>query len=40
MANVYNCDVMESAFDLQLHYYTHLQTLGKSMDSLILTDIG
>ena len=42
MANVLNCKIVVSEFELQSHYYVHfrINTLGKGMNSLILPAMG
>ena len=42
VANVWDCDIVVSEFELQSHDYTHFRanTLGKDMNPVILRSIG
>ena len=42
MANVLDCDIVVSEFELQVCYYIHVwtNTLGKGMNPLILLVVG
>ena len=42
MANVLECDIVVSKFELQLHYYVHFRTntFGKGMNPLIPLVMG
>ena len=42
VANVLNCEVVESEFKLQSHYYVYfmINSFEKGIDSLISPDIG
>ena len=42
MANVLECDFIESEFELQSRYYIHFwtKTFGKSMDPKFLSAMG
>ena len=42
MANILDCEIVVSEFELQSRYYIHIQTnnLGKGMNSRILQDMA
>ena len=42
MVKAMDCEIVESEFELQSHYYVHFQTntLGKSMNPFILPAMG